>query len=122
MADRVKNKVVIVTGGAQGIGYGCAEMLAREGAHVIIGDRNSVSIKSRQQPLFLVVNALGETLGVPIEMKYEAPDLIDADIRSAPTEDAILRLSPLLRLYVRADLGRVERKLLRLVVVRADAK
>jgi NAD(P)-dependent dehydrogenase (short-subunit alcohol dehydrogenase family) len=31
-------KVVVVTGAAQGIGRGCAEMLAREGARVVIGD------------------------------------------------------------------------------------
>lgn len=38
MAGRVQGKVAVVTGAAQGIGRGCAEMLAREGARVIIGD------------------------------------------------------------------------------------
>src|SRR5437899_7964962 len=38
MAGRVHGKVAVVTGAAQGIGRGCAEMLAREGARVIIGD------------------------------------------------------------------------------------
>ena len=38
MTGRVHGKVVIVTGAAQGIGRGCAEMLAREGAYVVIGD------------------------------------------------------------------------------------
>ena len=41
MSNRVQDKVVIVTGGAQGIGYGCAELLAREGAKVVIGDVNA---------------------------------------------------------------------------------
>lgn len=41
MTNRVKDKVIIVTGGAQGIGFGVAEMLANEGAHVIIGDKNT---------------------------------------------------------------------------------
>jgi len=35
---RVTDKVAVVTGAAQGIGRGCAEMLAREGARVVIGD------------------------------------------------------------------------------------
>lgn len=39
MADRVRDKVVIVTGAAQGIGFGCAEMLAHKGACVVIGDK-----------------------------------------------------------------------------------
>ena len=38
MAGRADGKVVIITGAAQGIGRGCAEMLAREGASVVIGD------------------------------------------------------------------------------------
>jgi NAD(P)-dependent dehydrogenase (short-subunit alcohol dehydrogenase family) len=38
MAGRVQGKVAVVTGAAQGIGRACAEMLAREGASVIIGD------------------------------------------------------------------------------------
>ncbi|MGH7010858.1 MAG: SDR family NAD(P)-dependent oxidoreductase, partial [Caulobacteraceae bacterium] len=35
---RVDGKVALVTGGASGIGAGCAERLASEGASVIVGD------------------------------------------------------------------------------------
>jgi len=38
MQGRVAGKVVVVTGAAQGIGRGCAEMLARQGARVVVGD------------------------------------------------------------------------------------
>jgi 3(or 17)beta-hydroxysteroid dehydrogenase len=37
---RVAGKVAIITGAASGIGRGCAEVLAREGARVILTDRN----------------------------------------------------------------------------------
>ena len=39
--SRLKNKVAIVTGAAQGIGYGTAELFAAEGATVVIVDVNA---------------------------------------------------------------------------------
>ena len=41
---RLDGKVAFATGGAQGIGYCCAEALAEAGARVTIGDRNADAI------------------------------------------------------------------------------
>jgi 3(or 17)beta-hydroxysteroid dehydrogenase len=38
MSGRLTGKVVVVTGAAQGIGFGCARMAAAEGAAVVLGD------------------------------------------------------------------------------------
>lgn len=38
MSNRLGGKVVIVTGAAQGIGFGCANLIASEGAAVVLGD------------------------------------------------------------------------------------
>jgi NAD(P)-dependent dehydrogenase (short-subunit alcohol dehydrogenase family) len=38
MSSRLSGKVVVVTGAAQGIGFGCAELIASEGAAVVLGD------------------------------------------------------------------------------------
>src|SRR5216684_4014733 len=38
MSNRLQNKVIIVTGPAQGIGFGCAKLCAAEGASVVLAD------------------------------------------------------------------------------------
>jgi Short-chain alcohol dehydrogenase of unknown specificity len=43
---RVAGKVAIVTGGAMGIGQACAELLAAEGASVVVTDRETAGGKS----------------------------------------------------------------------------
>jgi NAD(P)-dependent dehydrogenase (short-subunit alcohol dehydrogenase family) len=40
MSMRLKGKTAIVTGAAQGIGFGCAQRFAREGANVVLVDKS----------------------------------------------------------------------------------
>ena len=40
MSKRLDQKIALITGAADGIGRGCAEAFIREGARVIVGDRN----------------------------------------------------------------------------------
>ncbi|MGB0630573.1 MAG: SDR family NAD(P)-dependent oxidoreductase [Alphaproteobacteria bacterium] len=48
MAD---TKIALVTGGAQGIGYACAEAIAESGARIVLADINADGVKSAAEKL-----------------------------------------------------------------------
>jgi hypothetical protein len=80
-------------------------------------DDNNLTIKSKKQPLAAVVITIAEVLGVPAEIKYDSTEIVDTNIKDTPFEVAITRLSPNIRLYVRADLTRSLKTPLRLTLV-----
>ncbi|RKX98948.1 MAG: hypothetical protein DRP54_07890 [Spirochaetes bacterium] len=49
--ERLKDRVAIVTGSAQGLGFAIARALAREGAWVVISDINETGIKNAVEKL-----------------------------------------------------------------------
>ncbi len=51
-------------------------------------------------------------------MNYPAGELVEVNVTSLPAEDAVLGISPNVRLHVRVDLSRAERTPLKLVVTR----
>jgi NAD(P)-dependent dehydrogenase (short-subunit alcohol dehydrogenase family) len=47
---RLDDKVVLITGAAQGIGFATAELAAREVAHVVIGDTQIAEGRTPSEP------------------------------------------------------------------------
>jgi hypothetical protein len=92
------------------------QTVAEEPLQVDLDDDN-LTIRSKKQPLVALVITIADVLGVPAEIKYESNEIVDTVIKNTPFEDAIPRLSPNIRLYVRADVTRSERTALRLVLV-----
>lgn len=89
---------------------------------VELDDNNLITIKSEKQSLLAVVMTVADVLGVPAEIKYESDEIVDTRIKDTPFEDAITRLSPNIRLYVRDDLTRSRKTALRLSLVPPTAK
>jgi hypothetical protein len=77
---------------------------------------NILSVKAKKQPLVFVLLKIGEELGIPVDIQYEAKDVIDTEISKLSVEDAVRKLSPHIRLFIRADLLHAERRALRLVL------
>jgi hypothetical protein len=77
---------------------------------------NILSVKAKKQPLVLVLLKIGEELGIPVDIQYETKDVIDTEISKLSVEDAVRKLSPNIRLFIRADLLHSERRALRLVL------
>ena len=76
----------------------------------------TLSVKAKQQPLPLVLLKIGETIGIPVDIQDTRMEMVDAEISKLSVEDAVRQLSPNIKLFVRADLTRSERRVLRLVL------
>jgi hypothetical protein len=77
---------------------------------------NLLSVKAKKQPLSLVLLKIGEELGIPVDIQATEVAVIDAEFSKLSVEDLVRQLSPHIRLYLRADLTRAERRALRLVL------
>jgi hypothetical protein len=77
---------------------------------------NNLTVKARKQPLPLVLLKIGEELGIPVDIQAQSIAIVDAEISKLSVEDAVRQLSPHIRLFVRADLKRAEKRALRLVL------
>lgn len=77
---------------------------------------NSLTVKAKRQPLPLILLKIGEELGIPVDIQVNKFEVVDSDISKLSLEDAVRQLSPNIRLFMRADLTRAEKKALRLVL------
>jgi hypothetical protein len=75
-----------------------------------------LSVKAKKQPLSLVLLKVGEQIGVPVDIQDTRMEIVDAEISKLSVEEAVRQLAPNIRLFVRADLTRSERRILRMVL------
>jgi hypothetical protein len=77
---------------------------------------NALTVKAKKQPLPLVLLKIGEEIGIPVDIQDSRIEVIDAEISKVPVEDAVRQLAPNIKIFMRADLTRAERRALRLVL------
>src|SRR3954471_20609481 len=66
---RLHEKVAVITGAAEGIGRSCALQFAREGAAVVLADRNATAGEEAAQA---ILAAGGKAIFVPVDVASEA--------------------------------------------------
>jgi hypothetical protein len=82
----------------------------------VVYENKLLSVKAKKQPLSFVLLKIGEELGIPVDIQNQNLSVIDIEISKLPAEDVVRQLSPHIRLFVRADLTRAEKRALRLVL------
>jgi len=58
--------IALITGGAQGIGYACAEAIANDGARIVLADINALGVDSAAQKL--AQSTSSEVVGIQCDM------------------------------------------------------
>ncbi|MFF3572720.1 SDR family oxidoreductase [Nocardia jiangxiensis] len=76
--QRFADRVAVVTGGASPIGFGIAERLAAEGAHVVLGDFDSDRLAAAGEKLEATAPGRVDTVLGDLSRQSDAAALIDA--------------------------------------------
>ena len=86
---RLKDKVCVITGAAQGIGEACAMRFANEGAKVVVSD---VQIEKGEAVAKAIRNAGGEAIffACDVSQKSDCVDLIQAAVDAFGSVDVHL--------------------------------
>lgn len=78
---------------------------------------DTLTVKAKRQPLTVVLSRVANELGIPLDIRESTDDIVDVDFDKLPLENAVSRLDPNVRLYVRADLQRVRRTPFQIVLL-----
>jgi hypothetical protein len=84
-------------------------------------NNNQLSVRARKQPLTVVLFKIATEVGVPFEMRYESPEMVDVEFTNYPLDQAFRSISPGVRFYYRVDLQTFQMQPLRLMLLSPTA-
>jgi NAD(P)-dependent dehydrogenase (short-subunit alcohol dehydrogenase family) len=89
MSNRLQNKVILVTGAAQGIGFACARQAAAEGASVVLAD---IQTDRGEQSAAKIRDEGGQAHFLPVDLRDESQcaALIEQTIRAHKKLDGLV--------------------------------
>ncbi|MCA1591837.1 MAG: hypothetical protein LC754_04120 [Acidobacteria bacterium] len=79
--------------------------------------KNQLSVRARKQPLTVVLFKIASEVGIPFELRYDTPEIIDVDFSNYSLEQAVRSLSPSVRFFYRTDLQTYDIQPLRLALL-----
>ncbi|GLQ06273.1 SDR family NAD(P)-dependent oxidoreductase [Sneathiella chinensis] len=90
---RLENKIAIVTGAAQGIGYSIAEEYLKEGATVILADIEEAAVRDAASRL----GGRATGRGLDVSSKQQCEALVDAVVKEFGSVDIVVNNAGILR-------------------------
>lgn len=85
-------------------------------------EKGELTVIAKKQPLVVVLYAVANELGIPLQVQNEVVDPISVNIQKASVESALQQLGQNIRLFLRVDLLTQERRPLRLLLVGENKK
>ena len=77
---------------------------ADKGSLKISFDDNRLTVLARRQNLSFVVSEIAARANLEFDLRYDTDKLVDVEIQDKPLTEALVRLSPYVRVYLRKDL------------------
>ncbi len=79
--------------------------------------KNQISVRANKQPLSVVLSKIASEVGIPFEMRFDDPELIDVEFNNYTLDQAVRSLSPAARYFYRTDLQTYDIQPLRIALL-----
>lgn len=109
-------EAILIEGDTEEGTEGAAQKKEEEEPLRVSWANNLLSVRARRQPLTFVLSRIASEVGMPFEMRYESPELVDVDFQNYSPDLAFRSLSPGVRFYYRVDLQTFQVQPLRLAL------